>query len=171
MLLISKGDKRSVVGVSQVVSLINKNPALINDLLNVISPGKEAFNMRAMDAIEKATLNDFDLLQPYKKLLLDDLIYQQQKEIRWHFAQIITRLRLTNRERKHVANVLIADFLNDESSIVKTNTLEALTELSISDSELTLKVQAIIKKAISSGTPAMVTRCKKLLIKLNGAKK
>ena len=40
MLLISKGDKRSVVGVSQVVSLINKNPALINDLLNVISPGK-----------------------------------------------------------------------------------------------------------------------------------
>lgn len=164
--LISNGDKRSVAGVSQAVSLINMNPKLISELFSAISPNKEAVNMRALDTIEKATRDNFDLLLPYKNIILDKLLYQPQKEIRWHVVQLIPRLRLTKKERKQVVTILINDYLNDKSSIVKKNTLQTLTELSIPDCMLASKIQPIIKQAIDTGTPAMAARCKKLLLTL-----
>ena len=71
---LKNGDKRSIAGVSRAISLIGKNPRLISDLLSAVAPDKEAFNMRALDVIEKATRKDFDLLQPYKKLFLNQFL-------------------------------------------------------------------------------------------------
>lgn len=165
------GDKRSLAGVPQVVSLIKKDSKLIGSLLSVVSSEQEAYNMRALDAIEKATRDDFSLLQPYKKIFINQLIYQKQKEIRWHVAQIISRFKFTKIERHRIANILIEDYLKDDSSIVKTNTLHALTEIALSDEELSMRVKPIIKRAIRSGTRAMAARAKKLLLLLSESNK
>jgi hypothetical protein len=51
--------------------------------------------MRAADAVEKVTRQRPDLLQPWKKPILEQLSVLPEKELRWHIAQLIPRLTLT----------------------------------------------------------------------------
>lgn len=161
-----KGDKRSLTGVTKAIHMISKNPDLIGELLSAVSLETEAYNMRALDTIEKATRDNPVLLKPYKNIFIKKLIQQKQKKIRWHVAQIIPRLKLTNTEQQRIITILINDYLNDSSSIVKVNSLQALADLAISNKKLGTEIKTIVKKASKSKTPALAARAKKLLVLL-----
>ena len=48
--------------------------------------------MRAADAIEKITMRHPEYLQPYKTQLIEQLALIDQKEVRWHVAQMVSRV-------------------------------------------------------------------------------
>jgi hypothetical protein len=62
--------------------------------------------MRAADAAEKVSGIQPGLLKPYKAGLLGLLSEAEQIELRWHLAQMIPRLPLTQAERRRAAEAL-----------------------------------------------------------------
>ena len=164
--LLSIGDLRTAGNSEEVVKQVLLNPKLFGDVVNAILVNSPGIRMRASDAAEKITRDHLEWLKPFKKQFLTKIAYIQQKEVRWHIAQILPRLSLTKNERQKVFDLMLA-FLEDESRIVRTFAMQALTDLAVQDSRYIDIVRDIVKRLMRNGTPAMQSRGKKLLVTLD----
>ncbi len=93
-------------------------------------------------------------MQKYSKI--------EQQEVRWHVALLLSRLLLTTQEATAVVKLLLS-FTNDRSSIVRTMTMQALTDVALRSRHLLPEVTEHIQELSVIGTPAMKARSKKLL--------
>lgn len=150
----------------KVVGQVLLNPALFKDVINAVLIDSPPIRMRATDAIEKITRVHPEWLKPYKKRILNDFANINQKEVRWHIAQLLPRLNLTKKEREKAYNLMLS-YLKDKSSIVKTFSMQALTDIALQDGSYVDEVQKLIAHLIAEGTPAMKSRGKKLLVTLD----
>ena len=123
--------------------------------------------MRASDALEKITQDYPAWLIPFKKKLLTDIALINQKEVRWHLAQILPRLNLSKKERQMVYD-LMQSYLNDESSIVKTCAMQALVDIALQDCSYINQIRSQVIRLMKHGSPAMKSRGRKLLVALDG---
>jgi HEAT repeat protein len=159
------GDRRSLGGSAHAVAAVAKNPALFADLFECLFDNDPVVRMRAADAVEKVTRERTHLLQPWKQPLLEAVALRKEKEVRWHVAQLLPRLNLTSAERETAVAILM-DYLADESSIVKTFSMQALADLAAQDKSLLDRVKPLIERLTKTGTPAMRSRGRKLLTRL-----
>jgi hypothetical protein len=156
------GDLRSIGRSGDAVRAVSKNPALFSDLMAALLDGDRLVRMRAADAVEKATRTHPEWLQSWKRALLDTVSTLEDKELRWHVAQLVPRLRLTSAEKATAVRILMG-YLEDKSSIVKTFSMQALADLAAQDEQLLEQVAPLIERLTRTGTPAMKSRGKKLL--------
>jgi len=165
--LLSTGDLRTTGKSEKVVKLVISNPDLLTDVVNVIPGGNPGASMRACDALEKISRDNPDWLKPFKRQLLTEIAAIDQKEVRWHLAQILPRLDLSSKERARVYELMQA-YLEDHSSIVKTFAMQTLTDIAMQDHSYIDKVRSQVKRLMNEGSPAMKSRGKKLLATLDG---
>jgi len=157
-------DGRSIGRANEAARLVLKEPRRFRELIKCLWHENPVIRMRAADAAEKASEKMPRLLDRHKSELLGLLAEADQIELRWHFAAMIPRLRLTPAERQRAATAL-QRYLEDRSSIVKTFALQALADLSQNDATLRSKVKQLLEDAVQSGTPAMRARSRHLLKK------
>lgn len=165
--LLSYGDLRSAGKSEEVIKLVLNNPELFDSVVNSIFSDIPATRMRASDAVEKLTIEHAEWLKPYKKLFLSQITEIDQKEVKWHVAQILPRFKLTPKEREKVFN-LMQEYLEDKSQIVKTFAMQALTDIAIQDITYVERVRSIVINLIKNGAPSQQSRGKKLLKILEG---
>lgn len=159
---LSGGDRRSVGESNRAAALILEQPKLIAVLFQGLDSTDPVLRMRCSDAIEKATAKRPELLAPYKKALMQKYSKIEQQEVRWHVALLLSRLLLTTQEATAVVKLLLS-FTNDRSSIVRTMTMQALTDVALRSRHLLPEVTEHIQELSVIGTPAMKARSKKLL--------
>jgi len=159
------GDFRSIGKSGDAVTAVLRTPALFSDLIAGMLDGDRLVRMRAADAVEKATRMHPEWLQPWKGALLGDVSTLEDKELRWHVAQMLPRLRLTSADKATVVRILLG-YLKDQSSIVKTFSMQALADLAEQDEQLLDQVLPLIDRLTRTGTPAMKSRGRKLLKQL-----
>ena len=92
--------------------------------------------MRAADAIEKITQVRPELLRPHVDTLLAIAASAEDKEVRWHVAQLLGRVTLKTNQRDEAVKVLLA-YLSDKRGTIghfrrwvdcpPTQTLDLLT--------------------------------------------
>ncbi len=120
------GDLRSV-GKANSIALQIKDQNDFNELFECLYAADRVVKMRAADAIEKCSQPRPDLLHPHKKEILHFLEMPTGIEFRWHMAQLLSRLSLTEDELNFVSNTLTSWMMNKaESRIVRVNALESL---------------------------------------------
>lgn len=163
---LSHGDKRMVLGVEEAVESVLKNPSLFPILINGLITNNELIAMRSADSIEKLTIHNQEWLQPHKNTLIKLVNDVKQQEVRWHLCQIIPRLTLSLKERIELTEYF-KFYLTDKSRIVVTFTMQALVDLAGNDSTMKSDVRPIIEKLMKVGSPAMQSRGRKLLLKLD----
>jgi hypothetical protein len=159
------GDQRSIGRSNEVAEEITGNPELFSQAFRAVLESDPVVRMRAADAIEKATRSHPELLQPYKRQILKKVAAIDQKEVRWHVALMLSRLRLTSKEREWAASILF-DYLEDKSSIVRTFAMQGLADLAFLDPQLRGRVVPLLEFLATSGSPAMRSRGRKLLTAL-----
>jgi hypothetical protein len=159
------GDRRSTGNVDEVVSAVRKKPDLFKHLVKGLFEEDPVVRMRAADAMEKISLGDPELLQPFKRKLIQLAKDSQQQELRWHLAQMIPRLKLTPRETATLAEILF-DYLNDKSKIVVTFSMQALADFALKEAITSTGAIRAIEKLTQTGSPAIQSRGKKLLTQL-----
>jgi len=159
---LSGGDRRSIGKAAQVVENIGKTPQLLADVIRGFTHEDPVIRMRCADVAEKVSAAHPEWLQPHKGAVLSFARRAKDKEIRWHMAQILPRLKLSSADRR-TAIALMFDYLEDESQIVKTFSMQALFDMSESDAELRARVVPILQNAVANGSPAARSRAKKLL--------
>lgn len=162
---LSGGDRRSIGRSKEVVLEVLQSPSIIVDVMEGLTDDDPIICMRASDVIEKVSSHTPEIILPHKEYILKIAQTALQKEVRWHIAQIIPRLDLSSKERKHFFSILLF-YLNDQSKIVKTFSMQALADISLTDKKLKQKALKIIKELTETGSPAMKNRGKKLLKKI-----
>jgi hypothetical protein len=160
------GDRRSIGRSNEVVSDVLADPRLFETVFSGMSSGDPLVRMRSADAVEKITLRHPEFLRPYKARLIGQLARIDEKEVRWHVAQMLPRVEWSARERRKVFHVLEA-CLNDRSSIVRTCAMQAIADLAGQAPELLPAALVHLRKLTAIGTPAMKARGRKLLAALS----
>ena len=163
--LLAGGDRRSIGRSDQVVALVSANLRLFPELIAGLWSEDPLVRMRAADAAEKVTRNHPEWLQPHKNELLGLMAEANEQELRWHLAAMVPRLRLNAKERQR-ATSLLAGYLEDRSSIVKTFALQGLADFASQDHSLRPAVMETLRQASRNGTAAMKARSRKLLLHL-----
>lgn len=158
-------DRRSIGRVNEVVEDVLCDPSLFEVVFNGMLGDDPIVRMRCADAVEKITSGHPEYLQPFKARLIHQVAQSEQQEVRWHVAQMIPRLDLSAEELEAVVVVLL-DYLNDRSKIVKTFSMQALADLAERNTHLREPVICLLEELTETGSPAMRSRGRKLLKKL-----
>jgi hypothetical protein len=156
------GDRRSIGRSNEVVADVIADPTLFHVLFSGLLSGNALVRMRSADAVEKITARHPEYLRPYRTKLIGEVARLDQKEVRWHVAQMFSRVKWSRTERQQVMSILV-EYLNDRSSIVKTFAMQALADLAQEAPELRPTVLLNLQELTAIGTPAMKARGRKLL--------
>lgn len=159
------GDRRSVGRVSEVVADVLDDPSLFEAVFMGMEDDDPVIRMRCADAVEKITRHHPEYLAPYRTTLLEKVAVIQQQEVRWHVAQMIPRLSLSQQEINRATKILMS-YLHDQSKIVKTESMQALADLTEQAPSLRPQVITLLQELTRTGSPAMKSRGRKLLARL-----
>ena len=159
---LSGGDRRSIGESNRAAILVLEQPEVIAVLFQGLDSTDPVLRMRCSDAIEKVTTKRPELLAPYKRALIQRYSKIAQQEVRWHVAPLLSRLPLSTEETATVVKLLLS-FTNDRSSIVRTMTMQALTDIALRRPHFLPEVKEHIQELSLIGSPAMKARGKKLL--------
>lgn len=119
--------------------------------------------MRAADSIEKISSRRPEFLHAHKKQLIELLNSSENKESKWHLAQLVSRVKLTGKEKNKVISIL-QQWLTDksESRIVRVNSLQALFEISKSRREELGQLERVVAQIYREKIPSLNARIRKL---------
>ncbi len=162
------GDRRSIGRSNEVVAEVLARPELFGALFAGLSVDDPVVRARAADAVEKISVIHPEFLRPYRTTLIGELARCEQKEVRWHVAQMLPRLRWNSGERQVVYRILV-DYLRDSSSIVKTFAMQGLADFTTQAPERRPAVLRQLQNLTAHGTPAMRARGRTLLADLSKA--
>ena len=163
--MLSGGDRRSIGRANEVVDMALADPSLFAEVFAGMTDDDPVVRMRAADVAEKVTAARSDLLLPHRSVLLNEVAASQQQEVRWHAAQMIPRLRLTEEELPHAFETP-RGYLADKSRIVQTFAMQALADLVAQDPTRRAEVICLIQRTMGAGSPAVRSRGRKLLAEL-----
>ncbi len=122
------GDLRSIGKSNEVVQDILDKPALFGGVFAGLFHEDPVIRMRSADVIEKVSKVRPMYLQPYKDRLIKDVSKINQREVRWHLAQMFSYLELNREEKMAVAKILCSWIDSEKSKIVIVNSLQTLAE-------------------------------------------
>ena len=159
-ILLSGGDLRSISGANNVLQLIH-NQEDFDILFEYLYNGDRLITMRAVDSIEKISKKHNTFLNKYKLNILELLRNAEDKELKWHLAQLVSRLNLNNTEQKKVFKILAQWVQNkDESKIVRVNSIQALSEISYNNESLGKNLEKILNDIAKENIPSINARIK-----------
>ena len=166
LLKLKGGDLRSIGRVDEVVQDILRNPALFEEVFEGVLDDDPIVRMRSADALEKVSSKHPEYLQPFKKRLINEVSKIKQQEVRWHVAQMFSYLEVNEKERDQIINILLSYIDTSDSKIVKTFSMQTLADFAGEDKVVRPKILKILEELVKTGSPAMKSRGRKLIKKL-----
>jgi len=160
---LSGGDLRSIGRANEIVRFIERNPKRFGEVVLLIFEGDPIVRSRAADVIEKVSKRHPELLKSYKTVILQNLGSFTQKEVRWHIAQIISRLNLNRAQSARAVRVLFKWLNEEDSQIVKVMCLQALFDLAQKFPVFISRVKGELERQKKMGSPAVRARIRKLI--------
>lgn len=160
-------DLRSIGKADEVVQDILNDPSLFKEVFEGMLNKDPVIRMRSADAIEKVSVKHPEYLQPFKSKLINHVSKIEQQEVRWHVAQMFSYIETSKIERNKIIKILLSYIVTDESKIVKTFSMQTLADFAEKDEQIKPRRINMIKGVIKNGSPAIISRGKKLLKQLN----
>ena len=159
-------DLRSIGRADEVVQDILKDPQLFPEVFEGMFSNDPVIRMRSSDAIEKVSREHPEYLQTFKNRLIDKISKIEQNEVRWHVAQMFSYLEVNEQAKNQIIHILYNWIDSDKSKIVKVNSMQTITDFAEKDNQLKVEVIHKLEEIMKTGSPAMISRSKKLLKKL-----
>ncbi len=157
------GDFRSIGKSNVVVRAVIRNPQLFSGLFAGLLQKDPIIRMRTADAVEKITSRKPELLQRYKKQILNRISLIEQQEVQWHVAQMIPRLALSRTEVQKALSVLHNYLHSTNSNIVRVMSLQAFTDLALQGKvDIEQAQRGIEEYAEMIRTPSVLARVRKI---------
>ncbi|MFN8374300.1 MAG: hypothetical protein U0694_15660 [Anaerolineae bacterium] len=160
------GDLRSIGRSEEVAQEIVDNPALFAQVFAGLFHDDARIRMRAADALEKASAQNPSLLLPFKQALIEQVALIPQQEVQWHAAQMFAYLELSAEEQQRVIRILYGYLDTSASNIVKVSALQTLGHMAMGSAAVRADMITRIQQEMAKGSPAVITRGKKLLTQL-----
>jgi hypothetical protein len=161
-------DLRTVRKNSIVVRSVSDQRSF-DELFGLIFQHQRPLVMRAADAVEKITVVHREYLAPHKQQLLSILRSADHKELKWHIAQLISRIELAPDEFIDVWHILTYWALNTgESKIVRVHALQALFDLSERGVDYRNALLETLRSLRHDIAPSVKVRIERIVNRLEG---
>ena len=160
---LSLGGRRTIGDAPTVAEAVAADPARLPELVGCLFDADAGVRMRAAAALERVSRGDPRRLDPFAERLLTEAAAIEQAEVRWHLAQILPRLTLTEEQRARAVDLLGGWFGQGASRIVRTSALQAMVDLAADDPALRPVAADMIGRAMRSGVPSLMARAKRIL--------
>lgn len=127
---------RSIAASNKVVSLIQSQEHF-DELFPYLFHKDRLVVMRAADAIEKVSAKNAGYLAEHKRAIIGLCKIVSDKELKWHLALLVSRIKLTRTELGIIWQ-LLTSWAQDkkESRIVRVNSIQGLFNLLQQNKEL-----------------------------------
>lgn len=168
--ILSGGDRRSIGHSEDLLPLIDSMQGF-DRLFEFLFHNNNLIVMRTADAVEKITREQPGYLQSHKEEIFELLESAYDKELKWHLAQLISRIELNEAEIGKVW-LILTDWAIDpkESRIVRTNSIHALFNLLSQYPELEQDFQLTVERVEKENIPSINARMRILKIINRGCK-
>ena len=121
--------------------------------------------MRTVDVVEKITREHPEYLKPHKSHILSLFETAEEKELKWHLAQLISRVELNEAEIGKIWEILTGWAVDPkESRIVRTNAMHALFNLLSQYPELNQDFLLTVRHIEKENIPSINARLRILKI-------
>lgn len=161
-ILLSGNDLRSLGKSKKIINLI-KHQNDFDVLFNFIYSEDRTTVMKTIDCIEKITRPNPHYLDKYTNQIIRLCDKTLNIELKWHLAQIISRLSLTNEEINKLVIILKKWILDKkESKMVRVNALQSLFEINNKYSTFKPELNEIISKLKKENIPSLNVRIRKI---------
>ena len=161
------GDLRSIGRSNEVVQDVLEDPALFAEVFEGLFSDDPRVRMRSADVLEKLSAKRPELLQPFKERLIHQVARIPQQEVQWHAAQMFSYLETSQAERDEFLRILLSYIDTAKSTIVKVCAMQALADLAVRDETIRLEILGKLKELVDTGSPAVVSRGRKLIKRLS----
>lgn len=162
MNLLDDDNQRTVAHVDQVVRRMINSPDFVPVIIGCMTNRHRGLAMRAADSLEKFSLSHATKLQPFTDSLIEILQHQSQKEVRWHLAQILPRLKLSDEQLQIAMKVWVEDFYQSPSNILQVMSLQAVHDIAGVYAPAGKKLNQLLDDALEKGAPAIKARARRL---------
>ncbi len=162
---LSGGDRRSVGRAPEVARWALDQPARLAEIVEGLLGEDVIVRSRCAHVIDAVSKTRPELVEPFKKQLVDDATSIEQWEVREQMCKAIPRLTLSRQEVAAMRAVCMS-YLDDRSSIVRACAMQALVDLLRFDPSHEDDVREVIGTLTEMGTAAMRARGRKLLKQL-----
>lgn len=159
------GDLRSIGRANEVAQEVKNHPALFETVFNGLFDDEPVVKMRSADVIEKVTQSNPELLSGYTSRVISILRTAEQQEVCWHMAQIAPRLKCNTSEENEIIE-LLKKYLLHKSKIVNVSAMASLAIFAERNHAILNDVIEIITAHKETGSPAVKSRARKLLRRL-----
>jgi len=159
---LSGGDLRSIGKSGELVKLIRTQKDF-DSLFAYLRNSDRIIAMRAADVIEKLSASKPQFLVSHADEILELASLNKEKEIKWHIAQIIPRIKIDKRQKRKATEILFRWAKNiEESKIVRANSLQSLFELCKDDIDLFGQLKKTFEVIKQENIPSLNARIKQL---------
>lgn len=159
------GDRRSLGKANSVARDVQKNATLFDQVFAGFHDPDPVVRMRSADVIEKVTQTQPELLAGYCPEVINILKSADQQEICWHMAQIAPRLECSPEQEGQLIE-LLKNLLKHKSKIVQVSAMDSLAVFAERIPKIRKDITGIIKAQMEHGSPAILSRGRKLLERL-----
>jgi hypothetical protein len=160
--LLQGGDLRSIGQSNRLVELVDSKDKF-DQLFRLLFHPDRKIVMRAADAIEKITITKPDYLNAHESEIINLCGEAQNKELKWHLAQLMPRLDLSEQDIKKAWQTLsVWARAENESRIVRVNALQALFDLSKQNQDFRHDFESILSTLEKENIPSLNARIRKL---------
>ncbi len=162
MNLLGDDGRRSVRYVDQTVKRLGERPDFVPVVIGCMLNSHRGLAMRAADAAEKFSRRHVESLQPYVEDLVKIAITQTQREVRWHLAQLLPRLKLSYEQAKSLLDIWNNDFYNSPSRLVRVASLQAVHDIAKNYPSARKKFEQMLDFALERGGASVKARARQL---------
>ena len=160
--ILTGGDLRSISKANEIVEMVHTQEDF-DELFPGLQNTDRKIVMRTADAIEKITISKSGYLQKHKTEVLNLFQSAKEKELKWHMALIVSRVKLSKKELGKTWDTL-TKWATDkkESKIVRVNSIQSLSDLLQQDNELAQDFELTLFEIAKENIPSINARIRKL---------
>jgi hypothetical protein len=166
--LLIGGDRRSIAQSDRARALVEDNPALVAELVELTNDADGLVSQRALDLLEKIAHDHVEWVEPHKQVFLGPCAGSDKWEIR---LQIVRALPLFKWDRKDLGRVkgILLENVEHPQTFVKAWALDSLATFAAKDARLMPAVRAHLDEFEQSGGKALQARARKIRQRLENA--
>ena len=167
--LLSGGDRRDIAQSNSARILVEREPALVQELASLTEDADWLVAQRALDLMEKLAHEHPDWIEPHKAVFIGPLANSDKWEIRLQIVRALPLFRWTGAQSKRVEAILVEN-VEFPQTFVRAWALDGLATFAQRRARLAPAVEQYLRSFERSSSKALQARARHIRARLSEAR-
>jgi hypothetical protein len=163
--LLTSGDRRSIAESNHVRAIIERDPSLVDALVELVNDDDWLVSQRALDLLEKLSHDHPAWIERHKRIFIGPLAESDKWEVRLQVVRALPLFRWTPAQERRVEAILLEN-VGFPQTFVRAWALDSLATLSARRPRLRAAVERHLRAFERSSSKALQARARNIRARL-----